>query len=374
MKRIVSALDATQTLELERDLLRRADLNLVTVTTIEQLVAAAHEGAQLCLVGPLLPDGDARDALEAIRADDALADVPVVLVATPAISDRMGTWGFAGVLSLPLEGSVDDHLGALLESPQRLAPRRRGFARVRDDQGVAIGHAIDLSESGLLVRTRRATKVGEQLAVSIDFPAIAAPIAARARVARVIGDKVAIAFEAPSADLRAALLDAAGAAPTPGLSFRPRDDLGARGAELGGSFAEGPALAVLGERVTLETPDPVRLVLRDLLPFDEAMLDRFLELLAAVSAIEVHACPRWLAELAARMPVLSNRLHIYSMAFAVRCPSCGDAFDDRVTLAVLDRTAAEVALRAAVETPCLVCGGALSLVDLPAASLAFLTK
>ncbi len=373
MKRIVSALDEDQTIALEHDLLRRSDLIVHSVTTIEELLVAARESAQLCLVGPLLPDGDARDALEAVHADRDLTDMPVVLVATPEIAARVGSEGFAAVLSLPLTEPLDERLSVLLAATPRLSRRRRGFARVRDREEQPLGHAIDFAENGVLLRTRKPATVGMDLVVSITFPGATAPLPGNARVVRVNGERVALAFQEPNAALRGALADATGHLPdaTTGLSFQPREALGARGVELAGTLLEGPALAALFAHVEGPT-EPVRLRARDLGRFDDAALDRFLALLAAAGApVELCSCPAWLGELCARMPSLSRRVQITSLWVAVRCTDCGDRFEDLAAIGACNRAAADTALASLTQPACLVCGGKLALIQAADALLAF---
>lgn len=380
MKRLVSALDAGQTLALEHDLLRRADLHVHTVTTIEELLVAAREGAQVCLVGPLLPDGDARDALEAVRADRDLTDMPVVLVATPEIAGRVGSDGFTAVLHLPYGGALDEKLSRLLAAPKREARRRQGFARVRDAEQQPVGHAVDFSDNGILLRTRRAFALGQDVTLSLELPGASAPILGHARVVRIANERVALAFQEATPALRAAIADAMGApsrlpgSPEIGLSFQPRAELGARGAELAGALIEGPALAALSSHLLAAPSEPARLVVRDLAPFDDAMLDRFLALVSgATGSIELRSCPVWLSELCARLPALSARVTIASMWVVVRCQDCDQPFQDLAELGAGSRSAAETALAAITQPPCLVCGSALQLVGNAAALLAFLS-
>ena len=356
MLRIVSALTPELALSLEHDLLRRADLHLIDVTTIEQLVAAAREGAHLCLVEPLLPDGNARDVLDELATLEE--HVPTVLVATPEARDELGEQGFAAVIELPFVGGVfEEVLGKVIDTPRRRSLRQPVAARISDVDGTRIGRTLDLSMGGAAVRTRRALTLGEALAITVELPGHDAMVV-RAKVVRAVGERAAISFEDASDTLRLALTDVlAPVGVLDGLSFRPRPDLGARAAALGGSLVEGPALAALVTRFA--GPGDMTLVVRDLSPFDDAMLDRFLTLrrgLDELGALTLRACPSWLGTLASRLPtLLGARARIGTLAVELRCDSCDDAYEEE--LLVGDRQTTAASLEAG--RPCAVCGGTL---------------
>ncbi|MEO6950534.1 MAG: PilZ domain-containing protein [Polyangia bacterium] len=356
MLRIVSALTPELALSLERDLLRRADLHLIDVTTIEQLVAAAREGAHLCLVEPLLPDGNARDVLDELAALDER--VPTVLVASPEARDELGEQGFAAVIELPLSGGAfDDVLGRIIDTPRRRALRQPVAARIADIDGTRIGRSLDLSMGGAALRTRRGLTVGEALAITVELPG-REPLAVRSKVVRAVGERAAISFEDASDTLRIALTNVlAPVGAVEGLSFRPRPDLGARAAALGGTLVEGPALAALS--TFFAGQGDTTLVVRDLMRFDDAMLDRFVTLRQALDelgTLTLRACPSWLGALASRLPsLLGDRARIGTLAVALRCDTCEDAYEEE--LPVTDKRATSTMLEAG--RPCAVCGGTL---------------
>ncbi len=357
MLRIVSALTPELALSLERDLLQRSDLTLIDVTTIEQLMVVAREGAHLCLVEPLLPDGNARDVLDELATLDER--IPTVLVASAEARDELGEQGFAAVIELPfVGGAFEEILGKVIDTPRRRSLRQPVAARIADVDGTRIGRTLDLSMGGAALRTRRALVVGDALAITVELPGRDA-LPVRAKVVRAVGERAAVSFEDVSDALRVALtnvLAPVGGVPE-GLSFRPRPDLGVRAAALGGALVEGPALAALS--TLLGADGDSTLVVRDLSPFDDAQLDRFIELRTALDelgTVTLRACPSWLGDLASRMPsLLGKRARIGTLAVALRCDTCEDAYEEE--LPVSDRL--ETAARLEAGRLCAVCGGTL---------------
>jgi DNA-binding response OmpR family regulator len=370
VRRLVSTVSPELALLLERDLLRRADLHLVTARSVDELVTLTREGAELCLVEPMLPDGDALDALDAVRATPEGSHVPVVLVVT-SDAPQQETSGFAAVLELPATpGAVEELIARLLAEPRRRGLRRPTSTRVRDERGEPRGRLVDIARGGVALRTRRPLTVGASVALQLELPLQPAPLSAQARVLRVAGEHVALALESPSAPLGEALeLLIAPPALDGGMAFRPLPRLGDRAAAIGGVLADGPARTAL--EAFFGTPDgsEAKLVVTDLVPFDERALDRWVALVGAIGAtspLELHGCPAWLRALADRMPrVLGHaqrRTRIASLQVALRCGGCGDESETEARLP----PTREVALAAIAElaaAPCFICGGKLALLE-----------
>jgi len=370
MRRIVSTLSPEVALLFERDLLRRGDLHLLSARTIDELVAYAREGAELCLVEPLLPDGDGLDALDAVRATPEGSRLPVVLVVTSDTPNKDAT-GFSAMLELPAPpGAVEELLARLLSEPRRHGARRAASARVRDEKGEPLGRLVDVSRGGIALRTKKTLTVGAALSVALELPLQAAPISAQVRVLRTAGEHVALALLEPSTTLT----DALGLliAPPPvdgGMAFRPLPQLGDRTCAIGGTLAEGPARGALE---AFCKSGGARLVVTDLSPFDERALDQWLTLLAVLGPVTLHGCPAWLRALSDRMPAAlgrgAGRARIASMEVALRCKDCGDEGAGEAQLPVGDRAVGIGAVEALAASPCFVCGGVLLLVD-PVASM-----
>jgi hypothetical protein len=352
---------------LERDLLRRADLHLITARSIDELVTYTREGAEMCLIEPLLPDGDALDALDAVRATPEGSHVPVVLVLTPDMS-RTEAVGFSAVLELPAPpGAVEELLSRLLAEPRRRGVRRPTSTRVRDERGEPLGRLVDVSRGGLALRTRRPLVAGTLVSLQLELPLQVAPVSAQARVLRVAGEHVALALDSPSD----ALADALELLITPpalegGMAFRPLPQLGERAAAIGGVVNGGPARAAL-EAFFADGGGSGALVVTDLVPFDEAALDYWISLIESIGArVELHGCPAWLRALGDRMPRAlgraPRRVRIASLQVGLRCSACGDESQGEARLPG-ERATAVAAIEVLAASPCFVCGGALALVE-----------
>jgi CheY-like chemotaxis protein len=200
VKTIVATHDPDLARDFDRDLLRRKDLRLLTVRTSDELVARLREGGHLAFVSRVLPDGDAESALAQVRADRALAQVPVVLVTTegaPA-SDRQTAReaGFAEVVELPappgaLPLLVARLLGMPLRENERFAVRIHVFDHAGGDPQAEpgpdayLGTSVDLSEHGILLKAKRTLPIGTQLKLRFSLPGRAGELTPTAKVVRI---------------------------------------------------------------------------------------------------------------------------------------------------------------------------------------------
>jgi CheY-like chemotaxis protein len=219
VKTIVASHNPDLAHDFDRDLLRRRDLRLVTARDTDDLVAKLRDGADLCFVDRVLPDGDAESALAAIRADKRFAAVPVVLVTSagaPA-DDRAAAQaaGFADVVELPAAPGVlgllvGQLLGVPLREDERFAVRVHVFAESGDPESY-IGTSVDLSEHGMLLKARRTTAPGTLLDIRFALPGRTGELTLKGRVVRVDSTMfapalgLALAFESPTASDAAAL-------------------------------------------------------------------------------------------------------------------------------------------------------------------------
>jgi CheY-like chemotaxis protein len=218
VKTIVASHNPDLAHDFDRDLLRRRDLRLVTARDTDDLVAKLREGADLCFVDRVLPDGDAESALAAIRADKRFAAVPVVLVTSAGapVDDRAAAQaaGFADIVELPAAPGVlgllvGQLLGVPLREDERFAVRVHVFSEGSDAESY-IGTSVDLSEHGMLLKARRSTAPGTLLDVRFALPGRTGELSLQGRVVRVDSTfapafGLALAFESPTASDAAAL-------------------------------------------------------------------------------------------------------------------------------------------------------------------------
>ena len=219
MKTIVASHNPDLARDFDRDLLRRRDLRLVTARSTNELVDRLRAGADMCFLDRVLPDTDAETALEAIRADRKLANVPVIMVTTqgaPA-SDRLRAreLGFADIVELPaapgvLSLLVARHLGVPLREDERFAVRVHVYDGAPSTENY-IGTSVDLSEAGMLLKAKRDVAPGSLLQLHFQLPGRAGELLLKGRVVRVDVSSyapargLALSFEQLTAADRAAL-------------------------------------------------------------------------------------------------------------------------------------------------------------------------
>jgi CheY-like chemotaxis protein len=192
MKTLVASHNPDLARDFDRDLLRRRDLRLVTARTIAELLERLRAGAHLCFIDRVLPDGDAALALAAIRTEKRLAAIPVVLViatgAPPVDRAQARAAGFADVVQLPAPpGALSLLVARLLGVPLREGDRFALRVHVFESEESApqyLGTSVDLSEAGVLLKTRRNVAVGTRLGVRFSLPTLAAELSLAARVVR----------------------------------------------------------------------------------------------------------------------------------------------------------------------------------------------
>jgi CheY-like chemotaxis protein len=195
VKTIVASHNPDLARDFDRELLRRSDLGLVTARDTEDLIARLRQGADLCFIDRMLPDGDAASALLAIRTDRRIPPLPVVMVTSagaPA-TDRAEAIaaGFADVVELPappgtLSLLVGRLLGVPLREDDRFPVRVHVFSEAgRESPETYIGTSIDLSENGMLLKARRAATPGQVLGMRFTLPGHAGELTLRSRVVRV---------------------------------------------------------------------------------------------------------------------------------------------------------------------------------------------
>jgi hypothetical protein len=200
VKTIVATQHAELQAELQRDLLRRSDLRLVVTRGLPDLLGALQKGADLCLLSRNLDGASVASAIAAIRADRRCALVPVVLLSGGGGLERGERRGdFDEVLELPaapgaLSLLLSRYLGVPLREGERFAVRVHVFSAAQAEGRDAksdgpppaeyLGTTVDLSEVGLLLKTRRPLPVGDRLGIRFTLPGHPGELDLQARVVR----------------------------------------------------------------------------------------------------------------------------------------------------------------------------------------------
>lgn len=387
MKTIVASHNPDLARDFDRELLRRRDLRLVTARDTDDLLARLREGADLCFIDRVLPDGDAASALAAVRADKHLAAIPVVMVTTsgaPA-SDRAAATasGFADVVELPAApGTLSMIVGRLLGVPLREDERFAVRVHVFDAAGASespetyIGTSVDLSENGMLLKARRAAAAGTVLGVRFALPGRAGELSLRGRVVRADeksfapSHALALAFEDVTPVDRAALREylrvLIGGRP---FRWRTVEEGGRTVVELSGVLradADLSALAALRGELWLR--------LREFRRISSDSVQKWIEMVRAFAPgqkLHLIECPIPFIHQANLITNLLERQEVESFFAPYSCAGCGL---DEERLVDVKRDLGGGKSRTPPPMKCSSCGGPLAFDELTDQYFAFLDR
>jgi CheY-like chemotaxis protein len=375
VKTIVASHNPELARDFDRDLLRRRDLRLVTARDSDELVEKLREGADICFVDRVLPDGDADAALAAIRADKRLAHIPVVLVSA-AGAPAHDREGFADVVFLPtapgaLSLLIARLLGLPLREDERFAVRVHVFADApggTESPETYIGTSIDLSENGMLLKARKTALSGSILGVRFALPGRAGELSLRGRVVRADGNSfaplhaLALAFEDVTPVDRAALREylrvLIGGRP---FRWRTVEEDGRRVVELFGVLRADSDLSLLvrpGQRDLWFRLREFRRISSDSV---QKWID-FVRGLPAPDRVHLVECPVAFIHQANLITNLLERQEVVSFYAPYSCAACG-LDEDR--LIDVHRDLADGQRRTPPEMLCSGCGKAMAFDELP---------
>jgi len=381
LKTIVASHNPDLARDFDRDLLRRRDLRLVTARTIAELVERLHAGGHVCFVDRVLPDGDADAALEAIRSDPRLAQIPVVLVTSqgaPA-SDRHSAResGFADVVELPappgaLSLLVARLLGVPLREDERFSVRVHVFGTAAGGDEY-LGTSADLSENGMLLKAKREVAVGTVLALRFSLPARAGELTVPARVVRVDdrtfapAKALALAFGELGNFERGELHDylrvlVSGRPFSWQVSFEGGKQIVSLSGVLRGDSDVEPLRSLKGDVVFR---------MREFRRVGSDSVQRWIDLVRSVPGahITLEECPIAFIHQANLIPNLLDRQSVRSLFAPYACDRCG--LDEEKLLEVARDLDGGKALKPPAQK-CSGCGGPLTFDDLPDQYFSFL--
>jgi CheY-like chemotaxis protein len=392
VKTIVASHNPDLARDFDRDLLRRRDLRLVTARDTEELVARLLEGADLCFIDRMLPDGDAASAAAVIRADKRLEHIPLVMMTAVGAPDgdrgAAQQAGFADVIELPAApGALGLLVGRLLGMPlredERFAVRvhvfdadyhrRRGQLSEAGAAGQVespqtyIGTSVDLSENGMLLKARRTTAPGQVLGVRFGLPGRAGELSLRGRVVRVDDETfapqhaLALAFEevtpADRAALREYLRVLIGGRP---FRWRAVEEGGRTVLELHGVLRADSDLSPLGKY-----KGDVWLRMREFRRISSDSVQKWIEFVRGLGPsqrLHLIECPIPFIHQANLITNLLERQEVESFFAPYSCARCG--LDEERLIEVKRDLDGGTKRKAPVMT-CSGCGGALAFDELP---------
>lgn len=383
MKTLVASHNPDLARDFDRHLLRRRDLRLKTAHATDDLLASLHEGADLCLLDRVLPDGDAVTALASIRAEPKLAALPVVLMVSRGAPgcDREAARarGFADLIELPAAPDalgllVGRLLGVPLRGQERFPVRLHVFRDPPEDEASYLGTSIDLSENGMLLKARHAALAGSTIGLRFSLPGRTGELSLRGRVVRVDSRNfapqhaLALAFTAIADDDRAALCDylrlLIDGRP---LALRRVVEGGRTLFELSGTLRADSDLSTLCAEARW-------LRLRDLCRLSADGIQRWIDFARALppgEQLHLVECPISFIQHANHLPSLLDRQQVESFFAPYLCPACGL---DEEHLVDVRRDLAGGARRTPPPARCSGCGAPLSFDELSDQYFAFLDR
>lgn len=179
-------------LELEREFLGQAAAEILTAKNgQEALSVAARERPGLIFMDVQMPIMDGLACCRALKADNVLREIPVVIVFAPSheiTSEVCRQSGCDAVLTKPLDRKAFLDLGrSFLFHIDRREPRVpcRASVTVSRIGSEAIGSGEDISQQGMYVACRQEVQPHEVVRLSIRFADSSLPIEVRGRVAWV---------------------------------------------------------------------------------------------------------------------------------------------------------------------------------------------
>jgi CheY-like chemotaxis protein len=191
MTKILLVDDVQLFLELERSFLKRTGCDVLTATTGDEALekTRAHR-PDLVLTEVDLPQPDGIEVCRAIKADPALAEIPVVFVTSPVRYASCTGVGEDGFVPKPVEREQ------LLATIRRFVPlMERSSSRVpvaleaSFERGGSERRALvrDLGATGLFLSTREHLEPGDTLDLTFSLPSPeTATIRARGEVVRTV--------------------------------------------------------------------------------------------------------------------------------------------------------------------------------------------
>ena len=166
--------DMKSFLDLEKSFLCRAECKLLTASTgLEAIKVAQMEKPDLIILDVEMPEMNGIEATRIITSHKELKDIPVVILSSTTRKDEALAAGAREFLNKPLD---EDRFLEMVNRYVQLKVRkdeRRDLIRpcffIKDGQSRA-GSTLDLSISGIFLKSAEKLDVGDRLTVSFTFP------------------------------------------------------------------------------------------------------------------------------------------------------------------------------------------------------------
>ena len=195
--KVLPADDVKLFLEIEKSFFSRAGFKVFTAHSgVEVITIAGREKPDIILMDYEMPGMKGDEVCQALRANKALRHIPVVIVSqhySQEILERCVRAGCSDYLTKPVDQQmVLRRVAELLNITNRRYLRvtviltvNRGGTKTQ-----FLGHAQNISESGIYLETHQALKEGGDIQMSFFLPDAEEKITAPGKVIRVVEDSI----------------------------------------------------------------------------------------------------------------------------------------------------------------------------------------
>ncbi|MBI3397971.1 MAG: response regulator [Deltaproteobacteria bacterium] len=191
MKKLLLVDDVKLFLELEKTLLTRSNLHLFTAISGQEAINIHRkEKVDLILCDLYMPGMDGDEVCRRIRSEEGLKKVSIIMVTTSARDiDMCMAAGANDYLLKPINPTeLLKKVGKYVNVAMRRDVRILARIGVEGVKGVGsesfLGNTVNLSVSGVLIETRHAFTIGENVSCSFFLPGNSTPITATGEVVR----------------------------------------------------------------------------------------------------------------------------------------------------------------------------------------------
>lgn len=177
-KRIITVDDINEFIQREESLLRREDLNLVTVTSgQEALFRAQNDNPDLVILNFYMPDLNGYQVCRELKGDSSTEHIPVLVIAAPSGEDHdpgnvTEAAGCDGFIEKPIQ--YDDIVPLIVELvgiPPRRHMRKPASlpCSVTDEDGMRDATIMNLTPNGLCLEAEPAPWAGDIVKVDMSL-------------------------------------------------------------------------------------------------------------------------------------------------------------------------------------------------------------
>ncbi|HBR17719.1 MAG: hypothetical protein A3G39_08160 [Deltaproteobacteria bacterium RIFCSPLOWO2_12_FULL_43_16] len=191
MKKLLLVDDVKLFLELEKTLLTRSNIQLLTALSGQEAINIHRkEKVDLILCDMYMPGMNGDEVCRAIRSDEDLKNVSIIMVTTSAkdIDTCMAAGANDSILKPINPTELLKKVGKYVNIAMRRDIRILARIGVEGVKGVSsesfLGNTVNISSSGVLIETSHVFTIGENVSCSFFLPGNSTPINAEGDVVR----------------------------------------------------------------------------------------------------------------------------------------------------------------------------------------------